>query len=134
MLLATIDCGTNTVLLLVAEVCPGRTPATRAVAERIEITRLGEGLDQSGRLSEAAMDRTLDALRRHADTARALGAQRLVAVGTESLRAAHNSAEFLDRAAQAGVPLRVISGPDEARLSWLAVQGSLPLPKGAWRS
>lgn len=132
MRLAMIDCGTNTVLLLVADVHPGQRPT--AVEERIEITRLGEGLDRSGVLKEEAMQRTLSALQQHAQAARALGAERLVAVGTESLRAARNGADFLSRAAAAGLPLRVVSGDEEARLSWQAVAGSLPLAEGAQRS
>lgn len=130
MRVATIDCGTNTVLLLVAEVRPGQTPRTVAIEERLEITRLGQGLDQSGELREEAMVRTLAALQGHAERARALGAAQVVAVGTESLRAARNSEAFLARAAAAGVPLRVLSGDEEAWASFRSVVASLPPPAG----
>lgn len=132
MRIATIDCGTNTVLLLVAEVSLAGQGRPRAVPieERLEITRLGQGLDQSGVLREDAMARTLAALCSHAERARALGASRVVAVGTESLRAAKNGGEFLARAAQAGVPIRVLSGAEEAQASFRSVVESLPPPPG----
>ncbi|MCS6915963.1 MAG: Ppx/GppA family phosphatase [Myxococcales bacterium] len=132
MRVATIDCGTNTVLLLVAEVAPGQP--VRAVEERIALTRLGQGLDRSGRLDEAAMARTLEAMQQHAARARQLGADPIAVVGTESLRAAANSAEFLARAAALGLPVRILSAQQEAHLAWRAVSASLPLPAGAWRS
>lgn len=133
MRLAAIDCGTNTVLLLVAEVQSDRAGAKRlaAVSEFLEMPRLGQGLDESGCLHPEAMQRTLDALMRQKRRALELGAERVVVVGTESLRAAKNGAEFLARAQSAleEVPLRVISGDEEARLSFRSVAESLPPPK-----
>ncbi len=139
MRVAAIDCGTNTVLLLVAEtreseLKPKPKSATdaparlQAVSEFLEIPRLGQDLDRSGQLQPEAMQRTLDALHRQHQRALQLGAEKILVVGTESLRAAKNGQEFLTRAKEvlAGVPIRVISGEEEARLSFLSVAGSLP--------
>jgi exopolyphosphatase/guanosine-5'-triphosphate,3'-diphosphate pyrophosphatase len=130
--LAAIDCGTNTVLLLVADLerLPGGGRRLCAVEDRQLIPRLGQGLDRSGVLAPEAMERAIAALQDQAERARALSAEHLVAVGTESLRAAGNGEAFLARAAAAGVPIRVISGDEEARLSFRSVVESLPPPKG----
>lgn len=128
MRIAAIDCGTNTVLLLVAEPVSvaGQKPRLRAVLEFLEMPRLGQELDRTGRLHPEAMQRTIDALVRQRQRAVDLGAERILCVGTESLRAASNGEEFLTRAKEAGVPLRVISGDDEARLSFRSAAASLP--------
>lgn len=131
MRLAAIDCGTNTVLLLVAELQPDRVPRLVKVADFLEMPRLGQELDRTGRLHPDAMARTLAALVTQRKRAVDMGAEEILAIGTESLRAASNGAEFLARAAEAGVPLRVISGQEEARLSFRSVAASLPLPTKA---
>jgi exopolyphosphatase/guanosine-5'-triphosphate,3'-diphosphate pyrophosphatase len=116
---AAIDVGTNTVLLLVAEEAPsGFTP----VAEHGEITRLGKGVDATRRLAPDAMARTLDAVGRFAAEARALGAVGLAVSATSAARDAQNGAEFLRAANErAGVEVEILSGEEEARLSYLAV-------------
>ena len=116
---AAIDVGTNTVLLLVAEqTASGFSP----VVERGAITRLGKGVDASRRLAPEAMERTLDALGRFAAEARSLGAQGLVVSATSAARDAQNGAEFLASAkTRAGVDVEILSGDEEARLSYLAV-------------
>jgi exopolyphosphatase/guanosine-5'-triphosphate,3'-diphosphate pyrophosphatase len=147
MRIAAIDCGTNTVLLLVAEHLPRQPPQNdgparsagprlRAVAEFLEMPRLGQDLDRTGRLHPDAMQRTLDALARQKQRALEFGAERLIAVGTESLRAAQNGAEFLTRVKEVlgETPLRVISGQEEARLSFRSVAESLPPPPAGIRS
>jgi exopolyphosphatase / guanosine-5'-triphosphate,3'-diphosphate pyrophosphatase len=117
---ATIDIGTNSVLLLVAERQPdGRF---RAVSERSEITRLGRGVDQSRVLSEAGMEDTLQVLERFAAEARALGAHAIAVSATSAARDAKNGPDFLAAAlARAGVTVEIISGPLEAQLSFAAV-------------
>jgi exopolyphosphatase / guanosine-5'-triphosphate,3'-diphosphate pyrophosphatase len=116
---AAIDVGTNTVLLLVAEQTPsGFIP----VAERGAITRLGKGVDANRRLAPEAMERTLDALGRFAAEARSLGARDVVVSATSAARDAENGTEFLAAAkARAGVEVEILSGDEEARLSYLAV-------------
>jgi exopolyphosphatase/guanosine-5'-triphosphate,3'-diphosphate pyrophosphatase len=119
---ATIDVGTNTVLLLVAERDTGAATGWRAVFERIEITRLGKGVDRTRRLDAAAMERTLAALARYAAEARAAGARGLAVSATSAARDAENGAEFLERARrECGVEVEIIAGDEEARLSWDAV-------------
>jgi exopolyphosphatase/guanosine-5'-triphosphate,3'-diphosphate pyrophosphatase len=111
---AAIDVGTNTVLLLVAE---RRGDALAAVAERAEITRLGRGVDATGRLDPAAIRETVATVAAYAAEARALGASRVLCVATSAARDAANGAEFFDAArAAAGVRPEVISGDEEARL------------------
>ncbi|SET30287.1 Ppx/GppA phosphatase family protein [Stigmatella erecta] len=117
---ATIDVGTNSVLLLVAE----RTPEGRfeAVLERAEITRLGRGVDQSRRLSPEGMEATLAVLTAFAQEARALGAQGIAVSATSAARDAQNGHEFLEAAQRrAGVSVEIISGALEAQLSFASV-------------
>ncbi len=113
---AAIDVGTNSVLLLVADVRDG---ALHAVAERAEITRLGRGVDGTGRLADDAIEATLGVVERFAREARELGAKELVVSATSAARDASNGRVFLDGAKQrAGVNVTIISGDEEARLSF----------------
>lgn len=112
---AVIDVGTNTVKLLVADVDSGLV--TPVFADDTT-TRLGEGLQRSGRLSPAAIARTVEAIGRYAEQARALGAIDLIAVTTNAARSATNAEEFL-RASP--VPVQVISGEREAELIFRGV-------------
>jgi exopolyphosphatase/guanosine-5'-triphosphate,3'-diphosphate pyrophosphatase len=120
---ASIDVGTNSVLLLVAERDPHG--ALEAVAERAEITRLGRGVDATGALSAEGMAATLDVLQRYVQEARALGAQGIVVSATSAARDAKNGGEFLAGAkARAGVEVEIISGDEEARLSFAAAKSA----------
>ena len=124
MNLATIDIGTNTTLLLVAELLPGG--ALELVEERAEITRLGRGIGTGGALGADGIARTLAALREFATTARRHQAT-IAAIGTEALRRAPNSSEFLDPAAEIlGTPIEVIDGAREAALTFQAVADAFP--------
>jgi exopolyphosphatase/guanosine-5'-triphosphate,3'-diphosphate pyrophosphatase len=122
--LGTIDIGTNTTLLLVAE---GSGPGdVRVLDERAEITRLGRGIGTDGRLGRAGIDRTLATLGEYAAIARGHGAP-LRAIGTEALRRAPNAAEFLEPAAALlGTPIEVIDGAREAALTFAAAVTSFP--------
>lgn len=121
---ATIDVGTNTTLLLVAE---GTTPAdVRVLEDRAEITRLGRGIGTDGRLGADGIARTLAALHQYEAVARQHGAE-VIAVGTEALRRAPNANAFVQAAAEIlRAPLQVIDGDREAALSFLAAQSSFP--------
>ncbi len=114
---ATIDVGTNSVLLLVADRLPdGRF---QAVQERAEITRLGRGVDKSRRLSPEGLEATLRTLTDFADEARRLGAEAIAVSATSAARDAENGAEFLAAAKErAGVTVDIISGELEAQLSF----------------
>ncbi len=127
---ATIDVGTNTVLLLVAE--RGEGGSFTAVDERMELTRLGRGVDRTRRLDPASVDATIAALRSFADAAREAGAQDLVVTATSAARDAENGASFFERGAEAaGVPIEVISGDREAELTYASARhdfgGASPL-------
>lgn len=114
---ATIDIGTNAVLLLVAQM----TERGRLVAlvDRATITGLGRGVDRTGHLTPDGVERTLRVLRGYVDEALAAGATVVRAVGTSALRDARNADDFLAPAEEAlGTPVEVISGRREAELTF----------------
>src|SRR5262245_24857946 len=116
-MLAALDIGTNTVLLLIAE---GEPP--RVLVDRSRIVRLGEGVDRTGALAEGAIARTLEALRGYAAEIRTFRA-RARAVGTQALREAKNADAFLGPAAEIlGCPIEVVDGEREAALVFRAVR------------
>jgi exopolyphosphatase / guanosine-5'-triphosphate,3'-diphosphate pyrophosphatase len=122
-LYAALDLGTNNCRLLIA--APTRPGQFRVVDAFSRIVRLGEGLTASGRLSGAAMDRALEALKICSDklAGRSLHKARLIA--TEACRAAANGAEFLERVKrETGLELEIVDRETEARL---AVSGCGPL-------
>jgi exopolyphosphatase/guanosine-5'-triphosphate,3'-diphosphate pyrophosphatase len=106
--------------------------AWRAVADRAEVTRLGEGLGEGGRLAPEAIERTVDAIAAMVDEARREGVLAIAAVGTAGLRIASNSAEFVDTVRdRCEITVEVISGEEEARLAYLAATASLGLERGS---
>jgi len=110
-----LDLGTNNCRLLIA------TPAGasfRVVEAYSRIVRLGEGLSMSGRLSEAAMERALAALKVSAEKVRRRRVVRLRAIATQACRSAANGQAFIERVAkETGMRLQVISPREEAQLS-----------------
>jgi exopolyphosphatase/guanosine-5'-triphosphate,3'-diphosphate pyrophosphatase len=121
--LAAIDIGTNTLLLCVADSGPA---GLQPLLDRSIIARLGEGLDATRTLRPAAIERSLAALARHLEEARAAGAARVAAVGTAVLREARDAERFLEEAkTRFGLEIEVISGEEEARLAFDAVARGL---------
>ena len=119
---AALDLGTNNCRLLVARPL---AQGFRVIDAFSRIVRLGEGLSASGRLSEAAMARTLDALRVCAAKMRRRGVTRARAVATEACRRAGNCDAFLARVRrETGIELEIISNDEEANL---AIYGCAPL-------
>lgn len=119
LLFAALDVGSNSVKVTVADFAGGQAALRYEEAAH---TRLGEGM-QERLLQEAPMQRTLDALTVLAGSARRLPIRDLTAVGTAALREAVNRELFLQRArAQCGLEIRVLSGEEEAALSFLAVR------------
>jgi exopolyphosphatase / guanosine-5'-triphosphate,3'-diphosphate pyrophosphatase len=113
---AAIDCGTNSIRLLVADVDGDRLVD---VVRRMEIVRLGEGVDRTGRLGEAALTRTFAALDDYAEQIRAHDVGRVRMVATSASRDADNRQEFVDGVlARLGVPPEVVTGDEEAALSF----------------
>lgn len=123
---ATLDIGTNTVLLLVAE---RQGQDFVPVVERAEITRLGRGVDRTRTLSPVAMDETVATVARFAAEARALGAKAIACVATSASRDALNGAAFLARLrAEAGIDPQTIDGEEEAALAYAAVAAEVATP------
>lgn len=126
MSVAAIDIGTNSVLLLVAERRGGELVA---LAERATITRLGQGVDAARALAPEAVERTLACLARYGEELRSLGVERVDAVGTSAMRDAAGGEAFIARARDLiGVTPRVISGPEEAELTYAGALTGLDLP------
>jgi exopolyphosphatase/guanosine-5'-triphosphate,3'-diphosphate pyrophosphatase len=127
---AVIDVGTNSIKFHLAEQAPGGR--WRTVADRAEITRLGEGLAEANRIGDAALERAVAAIGGMVEEARKQGALAIVAVGTAGLRIAVNRDDVLAAIEQrTGVHIEVISGEDEARLAYLAARSSLDLATGS---
>jgi exopolyphosphatase/guanosine-5'-triphosphate,3'-diphosphate pyrophosphatase len=124
---AALDLGTNNCRLLIATPTPHG--GFRVVEAYSRIVRLGEGLSQSGRLSEAAMDRALAALKVSGEKVRRRRVVKFRAIATQACRMAENGPAFVDRvASETGVKLQIISPQEEARLS---VRGCLNLLDGS---
>jgi len=123
---AAIDVGTNTILLLVAEL--DEDGAFRVLTDRAEIARLGEGVDRTRSLSAAGVERALEVLREYLQACRNFGVEEIAAAGTSALRDALNAKSFLARLKhEFKLDLRVLSGREEAAYSYLAVQKGLQL-------
>jgi exopolyphosphatase / guanosine-5'-triphosphate,3'-diphosphate pyrophosphatase len=124
---AAVDCGTNSVRLLVSDLGKDLGSGAVDVVRRMEIVRLGEGVDRTGRLSAAALERTRVALADYAAQVAALGVDRLRMVATSATRDAANANEFHDMVvATLGVPPQVLTGDEEARLSFVGAVRGLP--------
>ncbi len=123
MRLAAIDIGSNTVKLLVADAAAGKvTP----VKEEIAYTRLGEGIGEGKPLGTEAIVRTVEAAVKFAAAARAAGATQIAVTATEAARNATNAGEFLQACRSHGIEVQVLSGEEEARLSWLGGTSDFP--------
>ncbi|MEO5566866.1 MAG: Ppx/GppA phosphatase family protein, partial [Gemmatimonadaceae bacterium] len=115
--IAAIDIGSNSIRQIVADVSPDG--AIVHVDDMKAAPRLASGLESSGALEEESMARAIAALAHMASLAKKLNADRIVAVATSAVRDASNAAEFLRRVkSQTGLELRVLTGDDEARLSY----------------
>jgi exopolyphosphatase / guanosine-5'-triphosphate,3'-diphosphate pyrophosphatase len=122
---AGIDCGTNSIRLLVAE--PSDTGGLIDVHREMRVVRLGEGVDKTGMLSAAAIERTRLALGDYAAVIRAAGADKVRMVATSASRDAGNAGEFRSMVTEVlGVAPEVITGLSEARLSFTGAVAGLP--------
>ncbi|HEY7594869.1 MAG TPA: Ppx/GppA phosphatase family protein [Actinophytocola sp.] len=126
--LAAIDCGTNSIRLLVADVTrhDDGTTSLRDVHREMRVVRLGQGVDATGRLHPDAIKRTRDALADYTTICRRKGAERVRMVATSATRDASNRDEFFAMTRDVlGVEAEVISGDEEARLSFTGAVGDL---------
>ena len=123
-----VDCGTNSIRLLIADV--GRDSGLLTeVMRRMEIVRLGHGVDRTGVIAPEAMARTLAQAREYASQCSELGVERVRFVATSASRDANNAAEFVAGVREAfasfGVAPEVITGHEEASLSFRGATGDL---------
>jgi len=120
---AAIDCGTNSIRLLIADVADGRLTD---VVRRMEIVRLGEGVDRTGRLSDAALARTKKALISYAGEIADRKVDRVRMCATSASRDASNAGDFRAMVRDVlGVDPEVITGDEEARLSFTGALAGL---------
>jgi exopolyphosphatase / guanosine-5'-triphosphate,3'-diphosphate pyrophosphatase len=125
MRLAGVDIGTLTCRLLIADLHPGGR--LMEVCSERRILRLGEGVDQTKRLSAVAMDRVLQCLKEWRELIDASHVDAAGAVATSAVRDAANRDEFLDRVKrEVGFEVELISGEEEARRTMLGIRSGLP--------
>jgi exopolyphosphatase/guanosine-5'-triphosphate,3'-diphosphate pyrophosphatase len=126
---AVVDVGTNSVKFHVGE--RSADGEWRTVVDRAAVTRLGEGLERTGRLGAEAIERTVAAIALMADEAEREDADAVAAVGTAGLRVASNAEELVEAVRdRCELTVEVISGEEEARLAYLAARESLGLARG----
>lgn len=124
MRVGAIDCGTNSIRLLVADV---DGPHLKEVVREMTIVRLGEGVDRTGAFAQAALERTFAACEDYSATIEGLGVERLRFVATSASRDVSNRDAFVDGVRERlGIVPEVISGADEARLSFRGAVEGLP--------
>lgn len=120
---AILDIGTNSIKFFVFSIENGKATT---IIDTNNISRLGEGLQKTGIISEEAMDRNIKVLGEFISTAKEQGVEEIIAVGTMCLRTARNSNIFVKRALdELDLKISVIPGEEEARLSYLAVLSTI---------
>ena len=125
MRVAAVDCGTNTIRLLIADLEPA-TGQQDDVERQLRYVRLGQDVDRTGRLAEDAMSRTLAAAEEYAVLCRTYGAERIRIGATSAVRDAANAEEFLVAMTERlGARPEVLEGSEEAQLSWLGAMRGL---------
>ncbi len=125
MRIAAIDIGSYSTRLTVADVDGNEI---RPILEKGRITSLGSGVKETGYLQRDRMRETLEVLREYSEDIRRIGVDRVLAVGTEALRRAKNSEEFIKEVKEeTGIEIKVISSQEEGRLAYLATAYGLGL-------
>jgi len=124
---AAVDIGSNSVRMMAADVSHGEI---KVLAQDRQVTRLGESVFRSGRISKEALDFLCSTLARMSAAYSRLDIQGIRAVATSAVRDAGNQEEFIQRTSNAlGNKVEIISGPEEARLIHLGVEARWPRPK-----
>jgi exopolyphosphatase / guanosine-5'-triphosphate,3'-diphosphate pyrophosphatase len=122
--IAVVDLGTNSTRLLVADVAGAELGE---LERRTNVTRLGEGVDATGRLADAAIERVVDVLSDYREEIDRRGVERIVAVATSAVRDAENGAEFGELLRERfGIDAQTIPGEEEARLTFLGATSGRP--------
>lgn len=123
-LVASLDLGSNSFHLLLARKVKGELSIIKRMGDKVQ---LAAGLDADNRLSETAQQRGLECLKLMAPFLQGLSESQVTLVATNTLRAAHNAKEFIDRAEVIlGFPIEIIAGREEARLIYVGVVNSNP--------
>jgi exopolyphosphatase/guanosine-5'-triphosphate,3'-diphosphate pyrophosphatase len=124
---AAVDCGTNSVRLLIADIVSGEDGgALTDIERRMEIVRLGQGVDETGRLAPEALERTFTAMRGYAGLIERHGAEKTRVVATSATRDAANRADFVSGVVEIfGAVPEVITGDEEAELSFMGATREL---------
>jgi exopolyphosphatase / guanosine-5'-triphosphate,3'-diphosphate pyrophosphatase len=129
MRVAVIDCGTNTIRLLVAD--PGEGDTLVEVDRRLELVRLGQDVDATHRFHPDALARTFTAVDTYAERIHELGVERVRFLATSAARDVSNGEELFEGVrSRLGVDVEVISGDEEARLSFLGALSGGPVSEG----
>ena len=125
---AAVDCGTNSIRLLIADLdTDGAAPRLKDVVREMRVVRLGQGVDATGELAPEALDRTFAAAADYAGQIHAHGATRVRFVATSATRDANNRQIFVDGIRELlGVEPEVITGDEEAALSFAGASSVLP--------
>jgi exopolyphosphatase / guanosine-5'-triphosphate,3'-diphosphate pyrophosphatase len=122
---AAIDCGTNSIRLLIADLDPA-TGSLVDLDRRMEVVRLGQGVDRTGEIAPEAMHRTLEATTRYTELCREAGVEAVRFVATSASRDARNRDEFVSGVRSIlGVEPEVVAGSQEAALSFAGATGGL---------
>lgn len=123
---AAIDCGTNSIRLLIADLTGAGKPVLSDVHREMRIVRLGQDVDATGRLAPAALERTRAALADYAAVTRRAAVERIRMVATSATRDATNQDDFFTMVRHTlGIDAEVINGDEEARLSFIGAVGDL---------
>ena len=126
---AAIDIGSNSVLLLIAE--KDLHGHWQTLVDKVDVTRLSEGLQATGVLKAESINRTARAVKNFVRLIRKQGVTQVAAVGTMCLRTAKNARDFLQKVEdECGLAIEIISGEEEARLSYFAVKTGIGLSEG----
>jgi exopolyphosphatase/guanosine-5'-triphosphate,3'-diphosphate pyrophosphatase len=123
MRVAIVDIGTNSTRLLIGAV-DRETGAVEEVVRRSQVTRLGEGVDSSGILSEEAVARVMDTLGKYSSEIDEHDCEANMAVCTSAVRDADNGSDFLARVREQGLDARILSGEQEAQLTFLGAMSA----------
>jgi exopolyphosphatase/guanosine-5'-triphosphate,3'-diphosphate pyrophosphatase len=121
--IAVLDIGTNSIKFCIANNCNGIISVRE---DSVHATRLGENVPKAGTISSMAMERNIQKIQELCNHARQSGVSRIIAIGTMIFRHAANADAFIQRVeSQCNIKIRVLSGEDEARLSYLAAVSSI---------
>ena len=126
-----MDIGTNAIKFHITEKTP--EGKWKTILDRAEVTRLGENLNRTGKISPEAMERNIAVVGEMFEIAKQNAVDQICAIGTMALRTATNANDFIDHIKiKFGISVEIISGDEEARLSFLAVRSSLDIRHGTF--